>query len=164
MPVGDRVLATVLFTDIAGSTSQTGAVGDRTWKAVLSEHDDTAERVVAARGGRVVKSTGDGILAVFDTPGRAVDAALRLVDEAAAIGLTLRAGLHCGEVELRGEDVTGMAVNLAARIEADAPSGSVVVSSTVADLVVGSDLCFTPLGSRSYAGIDRKWEVFAATR
>ena len=157
-----RILATVLFTDIVGSTERASALGDASWKELLSRHDHLAQQVVGARGGRVVKSTGDGLLATFDGPGRAVDAALTLVRDAATLGLTLRAGLHTGEIVLSGTDVSGVAVHLASRIESAAPPGAVMVSSTVVDLVVGSGHDFTPAGRRTFAGIDREWEVFVA--
>jgi len=158
----DRLLATVLFTDIADSTEQASAAGDAAWRRMLAEHDALARTTVESRSGRVVKTTGDGVLATFDGPGRALDAALALVRSAAGLGLTIRAGLHTGEVEVRGDDVGGLAVHLAARIEADADPGSVHVSSTVADLVIGSDHRLTSLGHRRFKGMDREWEVFVA--
>lgn len=160
----DRILATVLFTDIVASTERASALGDASWKELLAGHDRLAQQVVGARGGRVVKSTGDGLLATFDGPGRAVDAALTLVRAAEALGLTLRAGLHTGEIVLNGTDVSGVAVHLASRIESAADPGAVMVSSTVVDLVVGSGHEFTPAGRRTFAGIDREWDVFVANR
>jgi class 3 adenylate cyclase len=158
-----RVLATVLFTDIVGSTERASALGDAAWKELLVAHDRLAAHVVHARGGRVVKSTGDGLLATFDGPGRGVEAALVLVRDAAALGLTLRAGLHTGEIVLVGDDVGGVAVHIASRIEAAAAPGTVMVSSTVVDLVVGSGHEFEVVGRRSFAGIDREWDIFTAT-
>ena len=160
----NRILATVLFTDIAGSTERASALGDASWKDLLTAHDRLALEVVGACGGRIVKSTGDGLLATFDGPGRGVDAAMTLVRDAAALGLSVRAGLHTGEIVVNGDDVSGVAVHLASRIESAAEPGTVLVSSTVVDLVVGSNHDFTPAGRRTFAGIAREWDVFIATR
>ena len=160
----NRILATVLFTDIAGSTERASALGDASWKELLSAHDRLALQVVGACGGRIVKSTGDGLLATFDGPGRGVDAAMTLVRDATALGLSVRAGLHTGEIVVNGDDVSGVAVHLASRIESAAEPGTVLVSSTVVDLVVGSNHDFTPAGRRTFAGIAREWDVFIATR
>ena len=121
-------------------------------------------QVVGACGGRIVKSTGDGLLATFDGPGRGVDAAMTLVRDATALGLSVRAGLHTGEIVVNGDDVSGVAVHLASRIESAAEPGTVLVSSTVVDLVVGSGHDFTPAGRRTFAGIAHEWDVFIATR
>ena len=160
----NRILATVLFTDIAGSTERASALGDASWKDLLTAHDRLALQVVGACGGRIVKSTGDGLLATFDGPGRGVDAAMTLVRDATALGLSVRAGLHTGEIVVNGDDVSGVAVHLASRIESAAEPGTVLVSSTVVDLVVGSSHDFTPAGRRTFAGIAREWDVFIATR
>jgi class 3 adenylate cyclase len=132
-----RVLATVLFTDIVGSTEQASRLGDRRWRELLDVHDELARRLVEEFGGQLVKTTGDGILATFDGPGRAVRCAAALGDELAGIGVQLRAGLHAGEVELRDGDVGGIAVHIAARVMAAAQPGEVLTSRTVRDLVAG---------------------------
>jgi class 3 adenylate cyclase len=156
-----RVLATVLFTDIVGSTARAEQVGDRRWRALLDTHDELAARLVERWGGRLVKTTGDGILATFDGPGRAIGCATALRDELADIGLQIRAGLHIGEVELRGDDVGGIAVHLAARILATAGPGEIVVSRTVRDLVAGSEVVLADRGSRRLKGVEGDWQLFA---
>ena len=130
-----RLLATVLFTDLVGSTERARAVGDQRWRELLDLHDEAARRLVDQEGGRLIKSTGDGILAVFDRPGRGIRCALALREELRASGIEIRSGLHTGEVDLRGADVGGIAVHLAARIMAAAGPGEVLVSRTVRDLV-----------------------------
>jgi class 3 adenylate cyclase len=155
-----RVLATVLFTDIVDSTEQAAALGDRGWRDLLDTHDELAGRLVERWGGRLVKTTGDGILATFDGPGRAIACATALRDELRVIGTRIRAGLHAGEVELRGEDVGGIAVNIAARIMATAGPGEIVVSRTVRDLVAGSDVVLQDRGSRRLKGVEGDWELF----
>ena len=157
-----RRFATVLFTDIVGSTDLATSLGDAKWAALIDSHDRIAHRTVAAAGGRVVKSTGDGILAVFDVPSSAVDATQRLRDELAALGIPVRSGLHAGEIEVHeNQDVTGLAVNLAARIEAVADTGEVLVSSTLKDLLLGSDVGFTARGSHVLKGLDGTWDLYA---
>jgi class 3 adenylate cyclase len=155
-----RVLATVLFTDIVGSTARAEQVGDRGWRALLDTHDELAARLVERWGGRLVKTTGDGVLATFEGPGRAIGCATALRDELRAIGLQLRAGLHIGEVELRGDDVGGIAVHIAARILATAGPGEIVVSRTVADLVAGSEVVLADRGSRRLKGVEGDWQLF----
>jgi class 3 adenylate cyclase len=154
------VLATVLFTDIVGSTARAEQVGDRRWRALLDTHDELAARLVERWGGRLVKTTGDGILATFEGPGRAIGCATTLRDELADIGLQLRAGLHIGEVELRGDDVGGIAVHLAARIMATAGPGEIVVSRTVRDLVAGSEVVLQDRGSRRLKGVEGHWQLY----
>jgi class 3 adenylate cyclase len=156
-----RVLATVLFTDIVDSTARAEQVGDRHWRALLDTHDELAGRLIERWGGRLVKTTGDGILATFDGPGRAIGCATALRDELADIGLRIRAGLHIGEVELRGDDVGGIAVHLAARILATAGPGEIVVSRTVRDLVAGSDLVLQDRGSRRLKGVEGDWQLYS---
>lgn len=158
----DRVLASVLFTDIVDSTRRAVELGDDTWREVLDRHDAMAERHVARHGGRVVKTTGDGILATFDGPGRSVRCALALAEEAQGLGIQLRAGVHTGEVELRGSDIAGVGVNIAARIEALAGPGEVLVSRTVTDLVTGSGLEFGDRGEHELKGVPGRWQLFAA--
>jgi class 3 adenylate cyclase len=158
-----RVLATVLFTDIVASTERAAELGDRRWRELLAVHDDLGQRLVERWGGRVVKSTGDGLLATFDGPGRAIACAVALRDQLGDIDLQIRAGLHAGEVELRGDDVGGIAVHTAARIMAEAHPGEVLVSRTVRDLVAGSDRTLTDRGTHQLKGIDGDWQVFAVT-
>jgi class 3 adenylate cyclase len=157
----DRVLATVLFTDIVGSTERAAELGDRRWRELLGVHDDLADRLVQQWGGRVVKTTGDGLLATFDGPGRAIGCAVALRDRLAEVDLRIRAGLHTGEVELRGDDVGGIAVHIASRVMAAAAPGEVLVSRTVADLVVGSDLTLEDRGPRPLKGVEGDWRLFA---
>jgi class 3 adenylate cyclase len=155
-----RVLATVLFTDIVDSTGEAERMGDRRWRQLLDVHDELAGRLVEQWGGRLVKTTGDGILATFDGPGRAIGCAAALRDELGEIGVRIRAGLHTGEVELRGDDVGGIAVHLAARVMATAGAGEIVVSRTVRDLVVGSDVVLQDRGSRRLKGVEGDWQLF----
>jgi class 3 adenylate cyclase len=159
-----RVLATVLFTDIVGSTQRAGELGDRRWRELLSVHDELTGRLVEEFGGRLVKSTGDGILATFDGPGRAIHCATALRDELAGIGVDIRAGLHTGEVELREDDVGGMAVHIAARVMAAANPGEILVSRTVRDLVAGSDVTLEDRGMYLLKGIDGDWQLLAVAR
>jgi len=156
-----RVLATVLFTDIVASTERAAELGDRRWRELLQVHDDLGTRLVEQSGGRVVKSTGDGLLATFDGPGRAIAGAVALRDQLADIDVQIRAGLHAGEVELRGDDVGGIAVHIAARIMAEAGPGEVVVSRTVRDLVAGSDRQLEDRGTHQLKGVAGGWQLFA---
>jgi class 3 adenylate cyclase len=159
----NRVLATVLFTDIAGSTERAARLGDRRWRELLEVQDDLARRLVEQFGGQLVKTTGDGILATFDGPGRAIRCAAALRDELAGIDLQIRAGLHTGEIELREGDVGGIAVHIAARVMAAAAPGEILTSSTVRDLVVGSDIAMTDRGPHPLKGVDGTWQLFAAS-
>jgi class 3 adenylate cyclase len=159
--VSTRVLATVLFTDIVGSTERAAELGDRRWRELLQVHDDLAARLVDRWGGRLVKSTGDGILATFDGPGRAVGCAAALREELRGIDIELRAGLHAGEVELRDGDVGGIAVHIAARVMAAAGPGEVLVSRTVRDLVTGSDTVLEDRGDHHLKGVEGSWRLFA---
>ena len=158
----DRVLATVLFTDIVASTEQLAASGDDAWGRTLDAHDRTMDRLVASYRGRVVKSTGDGILATFDGPARAVRCAAEMIDAAAQQGITLRAGLHTGEIEIRPTDVVGIAVHTANRISALAEPGEILVSRTVVDLTAGSGLEFQARGEHQLKGVPGTWPTFAA--
>jgi class 3 adenylate cyclase len=157
----DRVLATVLFTDIVASTEQLAAGGDDAWRRTMEDHDRTMERLVAAYRGRIVKPTGDGILATFDGPARAVRCAAEMLDAAAAQGITLRAGLHTGEIEIRPTDVTGIAVHTANRISALAEPSEILVSRTVVDLTAGSGLQFETRGQQQLKGVPGTWPTFA---
>ncbi|HYY79238.1 MAG TPA: adenylate/guanylate cyclase domain-containing protein [Actinomycetes bacterium] len=159
-----RVLATVLFTDIVASTEQAGRLGDRRWRQLLEVHDELAGRLVAEAGGRLVKTTGDGVLATFDGPGRAIRCAAALGEELAGIGISIRAGLHAGEVELRDGDVGGIAVHIAARVLAAAGADEILASRTVRDLVVGSDVVLQDRGAHPLKGVDGTWELFAVAR
>jgi class 3 adenylate cyclase len=157
----DRVLATVLFTDIVGSTEQAAHLGDRRWKEVLATHDALVAAELERFRGRMVKSTGDGALATFDGPGRAIRCACAIRDSIRSLGIDVRAGLHTGEIELRGDDVTGVAVHIGARVSALAGAGEVLVSSTVKDLVAGSGIDFEDRGERELKGVPGSWRLFA---
>jgi len=159
-----RVLATVLFTDIVDSTRRAEELGDRKWRALLDIHDELSARSVEAQGGRVVKTTGDGILATFDGPGRAIRAATALQDELRGVQIGLRTGIHTGEIEVRGNDVSGIAVHLAARVMAEADPGEILVSRTVRDLVVGSDIPFADRGAHQLKGIEGDWQLYSVIR
>jgi class 3 adenylate cyclase len=164
IPEPKRVLATVLFTDIVGSTEQASRLGDRRWRELLEVHDELARRLVEEFQGQLVKTTGDGILATFDGPGRGIRCAAALRDELGGIGLQIRAGLHTGEVELRDGDVGGIAVHLAARVMAVAGSGEIFTSRTVRDLVVGANITVENRGPHVLKGIEGAWQLFAVTR
>jgi class 3 adenylate cyclase len=159
-----RVLATVLFTDIVASTQRAEELGDRRWRELLNVHDELTGRLVEEFGGRLVKATGDGILATFEGPGRAIHCAAALREELAGIGVQLRAGLHTGEVELRDNDVGGIAVHIAARVMAAANPGEILVSRTVRDLVAGSDVTLEDRGMYLLRGIDGDWQLLAVAR
>jgi class 3 adenylate cyclase/pimeloyl-ACP methyl ester carboxylesterase len=159
----ERVLATVLFTDIIGSTRSAAEMGDQAWRRLLDDHDQLAKQVVAKHRGALVKTTGDGILATFDGPGRAVRCALAFGTAAKRIGLPVRAGLHTGEIEMRGSDIGGIAVHAAARVMAQCQSSEVLVSRVVTDLVAGAGLKFSERGSYELKGLPGRWDLFAAT-
>ena len=152
IPEPKRVLATVLFTDIVGSTEWATRLGDRRWRELLTVHDELARRLIEEFGGQLIKTTGDGILATFDGPGRGIRCAAALRDELRSIGLQIRVGLHAGEVELRDGDVGGVAVHIAARVMAAASPGEVVTSRTVRDLIVGSDIAVEDRGEHVLKG------------
>ena len=158
----DRVLMTVLFTDIVDSTARASEMGDKAWRSLLEQHDTTAAKAVESQRGVVVKRTGDGLLATFDGPGRGVRAARALREAVASLGVEVRAGLHTGEVERRGDDVAGIGVHIGARVSALAASGEVLVTSTVKDLVMGSDLEFDDRGSRELKGVPGDWHLWAS--
>jgi class 3 adenylate cyclase len=162
VPSADRVLASVMFTDIVDSTRRAVELGDREWRLLLNRHDALAERQVKRHGGRLVKMTGDGVLATFDGPARSVRCARAISDGAQALGVEVRAGVHTGEVELRGDDIAGLGVNIASRIEALAQPGEVLVSRTVTDLVAGSGLEFEDRGEYDLKGVPGRWQLFAA--
>ena len=158
----DRVLATVLFTDMVASTEQLAAQGDAAWRRVLDDHDQTMNRIVNDYRGHVVKPTGDGILATFDGPARAVRCAQALLDAAQSQGITLRVGLHTGEIEVRPSDLAGIAVHIANRITTLANPSEILASRTVVDLTAGSGLQFEPRGEHQLKGVPGAWAIFAA--
>lgn len=160
-PESERALATILFTDLVDSTARAAELGDRRWRHLLERHDAAVRRQLALHRGREVKTVGDGFLATFDGPARAIRCATALRSELGALGLEVRAGIHTGEVELIGEDVGGIAVNIGARIGAEAVAGEVLVSSTVRELVVGSGLEFADRGVRALKGVPGEWRLFA---
>ena len=155
----DRILATILMTDIEGSTEAAAGMGDARWREVIDAHDASAARAVARHGGKLVKTMGDGILATFAGPSRAVNCARSLQSEAADIGLSVRAGVHTGECERRGQDISGIAVNVAARILDVTPGRACYVSSTARDLTAGSGLNFSPAGTHQFKGVPGDWEL-----
>jgi class 3 adenylate cyclase len=157
----DRVLATVLFTDIDGSTERAAQLGDRRWLDMLAQHDTTVRQELARFRGREVKTTGDGFLATFDGPARAVRCASAIVQAVRPLGLEVRAGLHTGECELLGDDVGGIAVHIGQRVSALAGPSEVLASSTVRDLVAGSGLAFEPRGEHVLRGLPDQWRIFA---
>jgi class 3 adenylate cyclase len=159
----DRVLATVLFTDIVDSTRRAAETGDRTWRKLLDSHDELALQVVEKHRGTLIKSTGDGILATFDGPARGVRCALALGTATRQIGLPIRAGLHTGEIEIRGRDIGGIAVHAASRVMTQSQPDEVLVSRVVTDLVAGAGLTFAGRGSHELKGLPGRWDLFAAS-
>jgi class 3 adenylate cyclase/dihydrofolate reductase len=158
-----RVLATILFTDIVDSTVRAAALGDRQWRQLLDRHDAVARSEVDRWHGELVKTTGDGILATFDTPTRALRCAFGLGEALAELELEIRVAIHTGEIERRKEDVGGIGVHIAARALSEASGGAVVVTRTVRDLASGTDLAFAPLGSVGLRGVPGQWELFEAS-
>ncbi len=159
-PETDRVLATVLYTDIVSSTETLSSLGDARWKKLIAQHDDRARREIERHRGRYVNSTGDGMLATFDGPARAVRCAQAIGDTVRELGLEVRAGCHTGEVELAGDDVRGIAVHIGARVAALAAPGQVLASSTVKDLVAGSGLAFEDAGEHELKGVPDRWRLY----
>jgi class 3 adenylate cyclase len=155
----ERVLATVLFTDIVGSTAMASRLGDHEWRALLDDHDRITTRCVARYGGTRVKSTGDGVLATFDGPARALDCACAIRQELKLVGMRMRAGVHAGEIELRDDDIAGIGVHLAARVLGKAADEEIWVSSTIPGLVVGSGHTFEPRGNHELRGIPGEWPL-----
>jgi pimeloyl-ACP methyl ester carboxylesterase len=158
----DRVLLTVLFTDIAGSTERVAAIGDARWRELLAEHNEVVRRALTRHGGREVDRAGDGFLATFEGPARAVRCALAIVSELARLELDVRVGVHTGEVELIGDGIGGIAVHIGARVAALALPGEVLATRTVADLTAGSGIEFRQRGRHALRGVPGEWEVFAA--
>jgi len=159
--VSDRELAAILFTDIVGSTEQAAAIGDEAWRSLLATHDAIARTLVDQHQGRIVKMTGDGILATFSGPGRAIRCALALRDPLRAVGLEIRAGLHTGEVEILNDDIAGIGVHIAARVLSVCPPGEVWVSPAVPMLVAGAGFDFDDRGEQALKGVPGTWNLFA---
>ena len=157
----DRVLATVLFTDIVGSTRRAAEMGDRDWHALLDAHDAVVRVQLNRFRGREVNTSGDGFLAMFDGPQRAIRCAMAIRDAVQALGIEVRAGLHTGECEVRGDDIGGIAVHIGARVSALAGPDDVLVSSTLRDLVIGSGLEFEDRGAHQLKGVPGEWRLFA---
>jgi class 3 adenylate cyclase len=160
---GERVLKTVLFTDIVGSTERAAELGDRRWKEVLDVHYDAVRRKLDRFSGEAVNTTGDGFLAAFDGPARAIRCSQAIASEATGLGLEIRSGLHTGECEQRGGDLAGIAVHIGARVAALAAAGEVLVTSTVRDLVAGSGIGFADRGQHELKGVPGSWQLLAAT-
>ena len=160
----ERALATVLFTDIVDSTVHAAAAGDRQWRAVLDEYDVNVERLLARYDGVHVKNTGDGTLARFAGPAQGVRCAMAMVESAKDFGLEIRAGLHAGEIELRGHDIGGLAVHIASRVNALAGPGEVLTTGTVRDLVVGSGIVFDDRGRHQLKGVPDEWQLLVVRR
>jgi class 3 adenylate cyclase/pimeloyl-ACP methyl ester carboxylesterase len=157
----DRVLATVLFTDIVDSTRRAAEIGDRDWRALLDAHDAVVRAQLGRFRGREVSTSGDSFLATFDGPQRAIRCAMAIRDGVQALGIQVRAGLHTGECEIRGDDIGGIAVHIGARVSALAGPNDVVVSSTLRDLVIGSGLEFDDRGAHELKGVPGEWHLFA---
>jgi class 3 adenylate cyclase len=159
--VAHRVLATILITDLVGSTQRAAELGDDRWTTLLAEHDRVAQEAIARFEGRWIKSTGDGLLAVFDGPARAIAAARAIAEAVGPLGLRIRAGVHTGEIEQTTDDIQGIAVHIAARIAALAADEEIWVSPTVPGLVVGSGLEFDPRGDVELKGVPGTWSLAA---
>jgi len=157
----DRVLATVLFTDIVDSTRRAAEMGDRDWHALLDAHDAVVRSQLARFRGREVNTAGDGFLAMFDGPQRVIRCAMAIRDAVQALGIEVRAGLHTGECEIRGDDIGGIGVHIGARVSALAGPNDVLVSSTLRDLVIGSGLEFEERGAHQLKGVPGEWRLFA---
>ena len=162
VPVPDRVLSTVMFTDMVDSTGHTSRLGDRRWKDLLADYDAMVDRHLGEFRGTLVKTTGDGSVATFDGPGRAVECAAAIRDSAQRLGVEIRTGLHTGEIELRPDDITGLAVVIAQRISTTAQSNEILVSSTVRDLTVGSGIAYEARGEYELKGVPGAWTILAA--
>jgi len=156
----DRRLATVLFTDIVDSTRHAASIGDAAWRALLGRHDSLVRDAIDRAGGQLIKSTGDGVLATFDRPSRAIEAATVIREGIESLGLRIRAGLHTGEIELASGDVAGLAVHVASRVASLAGPSEILVTSTVRDLVLGSGVDLVERGTRVLKGVPGKWRIF----
>jgi class 3 adenylate cyclase len=159
----DRALVTVMFTDIVGSTSLASDKGDREWRQLLDRHHEVVRSQLARYGGREMATTGDGFMAVFDSPGKAVRCAMNVVGAVGELGMQVRAGLHTGEVEIRGSDLAGISVHIAARVAGLAAGGEVLVSGTVKDLLVGSGVGFEARGEHVLKGVPDRWRLYTVT-
>jgi class 3 adenylate cyclase len=160
--VDDRMLATVLFVDVANSTEALSALGDHTWKTRLEDYYRIVRSELARYRGREANTAGDGFMASFDGPSRAIQCALSIASAVKPLGLAVRAGLHTGEVEVMGDNIGGIAVHIAARINAEAEASEVIVSGTTKDLVAGSEIVLQPRGGRHLKGIPGEWMLFTA--
>ncbi len=156
-----RMLSTVLFTDIAGSTRRVSQLGDTRWRELLEAHDLSVRWQVAAHGGRVVKSLGDGYLTVFDNPARAIRCGRAVGDDAESLGVQVKVGIHTGECEAMGDDVAGLAVHIAARVVSKACPGEVLATSAVRDMLVGSGIAFADRGAHELRGVPGVWSLLA---
>jgi class 3 adenylate cyclase len=157
----ERVLATVMFTDLVGSTQRAEQLGDERWGRLLQDHNTVVRRQLQVFKGREVKSTGDGFLATFDSPARAIQCARAVRDAVQQLGLELRTGIHTGECELTGSDIAGIGVHIASRVQTVAAPNEILVTSTVRELVTGSGLGFTDHGRHTLKGLDGDWQLFA---
>ncbi len=164
VPSTDRVLLTVLVTDIVGSTEKAAAMGDMKWKGLLQSHDAAVRQELRNFGGQEINTTGDEFVLAFTGPSRAVHCALAIRQALERLGLEMRAGLHTGECERRGSDLSGLAIHLASRISGKASSNKILVSSTVKDLVVGSGIMFSDEGTHSLKGIPGEWSLFGVVQ
>ena len=163
-PVASRRFATVMFTDIVDSTRQAAAMGDTQWLAVIDAHDRLTRRLVDRHGGRLVKSTGDGLLVTFDVPAQGVECGMAMMRELLELGVVIRAGLHAGEIEVHDDlDISGIAVNLAARVEQAAGDGELFASSTVRDIMLGGSVVFDDRGEYELKGISGSWRLFSVS-
>jgi class 3 adenylate cyclase len=160
----DTVLATVLFTDIVGSTALAAELGDRRWRELLGQHNELVRRELARYRGREVDTAGDGFFATFDGPARAIRSACAVADAVQELGIDIRAGVHTGECELLGEKVAGIAVSIGARVATQAQPNEVLVSQTVKDLVAGSGIGFVDRGTATLKGVPGEWRLFAVNR
>jgi class 3 adenylate cyclase len=160
-PEPDRILATILFTDIVGSTDRAAILGDRRWRDLLESYQGMVRRELGRFRGREVDQSGDGVLATFDGPARAIRCGRSIIDSVRPVGLEVRAGLHTGECEVMGEKVGGIAVHIGARVAALAQAGEVLVSHTVKDLVAGSGIQFASRGTHTLKGVPGEWPLFA---
>jgi class 3 adenylate cyclase len=159
----DRVLVTVMFTDIVDSTIQVSSMGDREWRRILESHDAIVDAEIERCRGRKIKATGDGALAVFDAPARGISCAMGIRSSTAQLGMSVRAGLHTGEVELRQHDIAGIAVHVAERVAALARPGDVLVSRTSSELVAGSGFSFEDRGEHALKGVRGRWQLYAVS-
>ena len=157
----DRMLATVMFTDIVDSTRRAAEMGDRDWRSLIERHDELMRREIERHRGRAVKTMGDGFLATFDGPARGIRCAMSAREAVRKLGIEIRAGLHTGEVEVIGDDIGGIAVNIGARVGAAAGPGEVLVSRTVTDLVAGSGIAFSDRGAHALKGVPGEWQLYA---